>query len=249
MHRFYMPPEHCRTEPFALTPEDAHHASVVLRLRVGDECTVLNGVGSRWHCRILSIRQREVIVQPGALEFIPAPPCLVFLVPGIAKPKAMDWILQKSVELGAAEVHPLCTDHSVSRPHPDEAREKQLRWQATAIEAAKQCGTAWLTRVQPPQTVSTFLQGRPVSELVLLGSLRPESRPIDSALDLFQRDHQRLPKTISILIGPEGDFSGDELAQFEAKGAVPVTLGPWVLRCETAALAALAIVQHELRRR
>ena len=117
-----------------------------------------------------------------------------------------------------------------------------------AIEAIKQCGAAWLPKIEAPVTIEQFLARQERFELSLVGSLQTERRHPRECFEEFQTRHGRLPKTVGVWIGPEGDFTLDELKAIQASGAQPVSLGKLVLRVETAAIYCLSILNYELSR-
>ncbi|MEI6357333.1 MAG: RsmE family RNA methyltransferase [Verrucomicrobiota bacterium] len=244
MHRFFLPPDRTRGDVLALSEEDAHHAARVLRVQVGEPVVVLDGAGGELACVVASAGKRDVTVR--VVKRTPHPPraAEVTLVQAIAKTKAMDGILQKSVELGAARVVPLVADRSISVP--GDAEDKRSKWQTIATEAAKQCGAVWLTRVDAPQSPSTWIRRGERFDLVLIGSLLDEPRHARTHFERFLGEHGRLPRSVAVIVGPEGDFTTEEYAAFKAAGAKAITLGPLVLRCETAATYCLAVVNHEL---
>ena len=244
MHRFFLPPDRTRGDVLALSEEDARHAARVLRVQVGEAVVVLDGAGGELACVVGSAGKRDVTVR--VLKRIMHPPraAEVTLVQAIAKTKAMDGILQKSVELGAARVVPLLADRSISVP--GDAEDKRAKWQTIATEAAKQCGAVWLTRVDAPQSPAKWIQRGQRFDLVLMGSLLDEPRHARTHFDRFVVEHGRLPGSVAVIVGPEGDFTGEEYAAFKAAGAKAISLGPLVLRCETAATYCLAVVNHEL---
>lgn len=246
MHRFFLPPESSVGARLALSQDDARHAATVLRIDAGEEVEILDGAGHRLHGRVASVHKRTVLVDVLDTQTAPPPTFSLVLAPALAKPKAMEWILQKAVELGATRIEPLMTARSVSRPAADEIGDKQSRWQTIVIEALKQCGAAWLTRVAPARALEDWLRDREPTDLTLVASLHAGAVLPRVAIEGFARQYGRHPASIAILVGPEGDFTPAELEAIVRSGARPVTLGDRVLRCETAALAALAILQHEV---
>lgn len=207
---------------------------------------MLDGAGRRFRCRVADIRKREVGLDWIATETVAKPPFSLILVAAVAKPKAMDWILQKAVELGADRIEPVVTARSISRPAADEADGKQDRWRTVAVEALKQCGAAWLTHVAAPRPLDDWLRNHDPVELAVVASLHPGALHPRVVIESFRSEHGRRPGSVAALVGPEGDFAEPELAAIVAAGAQPITLGDRVLRCETAALATLAILRHEL---
>jgi len=125
----------------------------------------------------------------------------------------------------------------------EERQAKRGKWQSAAIEAIKQCGQAWLPKIHEPQTISEFLARKESFDIQVAGSLRANAEAARSWFDLFGLN---TPGSCAIWVGPEGDFTPAELDQIEAAGAKPITLGRLVLRCETAAIFCLSIVNYEL---
>jgi 16S rRNA (uracil1498-N3)-methyltransferase len=123
-----------------------------------------------------------------------------------------------------------------------EARKKQEKWQRIALEACKQCGQNWLPQVHVPRSFVETLAQLPAIDVTAIAALQPDSQSVKSILAGI--DH---PKSAALAVGPEGDFSPAEYAAARAAGFVPMTLGPLVLRVETATLYALSVLSHELR--
>jgi len=213
----------------------------------GAEITVLDGVGQEMLCRIVQASGRGVAVEVASLKQIPPPPCPVTLFQAIPKGKTFDTIIQKATELGVRRIVPLITDHVIARPDEDDAGRKAGKWQGVALEAIKQCGQAWLPLVEPAHRLADVLARREISELEIIGALYPGSKHPRTAFDAFRSTHHREPKSVGVWIGPEGDFTQEEVAAITGAGAVPVTFGSLVLKCDTAAMYALSLVNHEAR--
>lgn len=159
----------------------------------------------------------------------------------------MDVIVRKATELGACRVMPVMSDRSVPDWTPAERVAKQARWRAAAVEAIKQCGSAWLPEIDEPSDVPTVLGAVAGTELRFLASLQPGARHPREWIERFLAEHGRLPRTLSVWVGPEGDFTPAEMNMIRGGGALPITLGPLILRSETAALYCLATLQYELQ--
>jgi 16S rRNA (uracil1498-N3)-methyltransferase len=249
MHRFYLPPGACHPPLLTLTGSEAHHARDVLRLRTGDEVTVLDGAGRQFHCQVKELHRAQVTLAVTRTETAPSPPARITLVQAIPKGKLIESIIQKSTELGVARIIPLLSERVATRLDAEAARDKGNKWQQTAIEAIKQCGQPWLPEVVEPLTLSTVLKRNDSYDLALVGSLQGDGRHPRQYFEEFRTQRQRPPKTICAWIGPEGDFTDEELALIRASGARPISLGPLVLRSETAALYTLSIINYELQPR
>jgi 16S rRNA (uracil1498-N3)-methyltransferase len=158
----------------------------------------------------------------------------------------MDLIVQKAVELGAAEIAPIISDRTIVRLDDAEAAQKQSKWQTIAIEAAKQCGQNWLPEVQTPLSLAQFFSARPRFDLQLVGSLQSEAQHLKKILFDHSPEHRERPASVLMLVGPEGDFTPAELSLAKSHGCRPITLGPVILRVETAALYCLSVLSYEL---
>jgi 16S rRNA (uracil1498-N3)-methyltransferase len=246
MHRFYLDPEQCLRPPLVLTQREAHHARDVLRLARGQEVIVLDGAGHQFHCKAQAVGPAGVVLEVLEKKAMPPPPCRVTLAQAIPKGKRLETIIQKATELGAARIVPLLAERVASRLDDPAAAQKAAKWRQAAIEAIKQCGQPWLPRVQAPMTVEDFLARQEPFDLALVGSLQAEGRHPRHYFDSFASEHGRRPQSLCVWIGPEGDFTPAELHAIRQAGAKPITLGPLVLRSDTAAIATLAIVNYEL---
>jgi 16S rRNA (uracil1498-N3)-methyltransferase len=247
MHRFHLPPANCREELLRLDGGEAHHALQVLRIQRGERVTVLDGAGNELFCDVASATKNSLVLAVQERKSTPAPACAITLLVAIPKGKIIESIIQKSVELGAQRVVPLLTERVVTQLDAGGAEAKREKWQAVAIEAIKQCGAPWLPKIEAPQTIAEFLARGEKMELSLVGSLQTERRHPREWIFGFQKSHGRPPASAAAWIGPEGDFTLDELKMIEAAGAKPVTLGALTLRVETAAIYCLAFLNYELR--
>src|SRR5581483_2582492 len=245
-HRFYLPPENCTGDSFKLAGREAHHALHVLRLKRGDEIVVLDGARGELICEIENTSRDSIFVRVKKRNSVAAPPCSITLLVAIPKGKIIESIIQKSVELGARRVVPLLTDRVVTRLSEDERNHKREQWQQVAVEAIKQCGAAWLPKIEIPMEIEKFLAQKEKFDLSLVGSLQTERRHPREIISEFQKVNGHLPKSAAVWIGPEGDFTLGELKTFENSGALPMTLGNLTLRVETASIYCLSFLNYEL---
>src|ERR1035441_3324630 len=246
MHRFYLPPERCAGAALRLDGREAHHALQVLRLKRGELITVLDGVGNEFLCAAENSSRHAVTLSVSLKNFTPPLPCSITLLQAVPKGKIIESIIQKAVELGARRIVPLLTEHVVTRLNDKDAADKREKWQIVAIEAIKQCGAAWLPKIETPITLGEFLKRRDKFDLSLVGSLQKERRHPRECLSGFQAQHKRLPQSVGVWIGPEGDFTPEELEAIQGAGALPISLGRLVLRVETAAIYCLSILNYEM---
>src|ERR1700704_7034474 len=156
MHRFYIAPEHCQSDALVLSGAEAHHARDVLRLEASAKVVVFNGKGREITAEIVASEGTEVRLRKLSEAKTPPLRCRITLGQAIPKGKNMDLIVQKAVEIGAAEIVPLLSDRTVVHVDLENAAQKQAKWQQVAIEAAKQCGQNWLPQVRAPRKLSEF---------------------------------------------------------------------------------------------
>ena len=259
MHRFYILPKNWNPDALVLSETEAHHARDVLRLKRGDKVVVFNGRGRELTAEIVDVEKGAVKLRKlHESETVPLR-CRIAVAQAIPKGKNMDLIVQKAVEIGASEIFPIISERTIVDLDPKEAAQKQAKWQTVAIEAAKQCGQNWLPRVHTPQKLKAFFGGAPLHDLSLIGSLQPgalhlkkiladyanEPEKLSESPTSAGRDRQR-PESVLMLVGPEGDFTPAELALARSHGCRPITLGPIVLRVETAAIYCLSVLSYEL---
>jgi 16S rRNA (uracil1498-N3)-methyltransferase len=248
MHHFYLPPERCADATLRLEGREAHHALHVLRLKNGECVTVLDGAGHEFTCEVENCSRESLTMRITKKNFIPAPPCSITLFQAVPRGKIIESIIQKAVELGVRRIAPLLTERVITRLDDKDAPEKQGKWQQVAVEAIKQCGAAWLPKIEKPMTPAQFLARGEKFDLSLVGSLQTERRHPRECFREFEAKHGHLPQSIGVWIGPEGDFTPGELKAIQAGGALPISLGRLVLRVETAAIYCLSILNYELQR-
>lgn len=243
MHRCYLPAADFSSSTLTLEGEEAHHALRVMRLRAGDECEVFDGAGKAARARILAAGGGSLTL--GELRPLPPLPPVAGITLALAIPKGgnMDLIVQKAVELGVQRIIPLVSERTIVRLNAKEAATKASKWQRTALEACKQCGVNTLPVVEIPQSYSTFLKREDIPALRLVCAILPESRPMREVLESARAAGQ---DDAILLIGPEGDFSPAEYSAAMQTGYAPISLGPIILRVETAVFMALACVRYAL---
>jgi 16S rRNA (uracil1498-N3)-methyltransferase len=221
--------------PVHLDGPEGHHAATVQRLRVGEELVLADGRGHLATGRVLSVGKGALDVQLEPTTTVPAADPSLTVVQGIAKGERGELAVQAMTEAGVDAIVPWAAARSVARWKDERPLE---RWRATAREAAKQARRAWLPEVFPPESSAAVARRLSATALVLDEGARARLSTVD------------LPAhgEIVVVVGPEGGVTPDELAQFEAAGAVPVRLGPSVLRTSTAGVAAIAALSVRLGR-
>ncbi len=233
----------------ALSEAETHHLVQVNRAKMGDPVVAFDGRGTEWTCRLARMEgKKSAILRVDATVTRASLPCAILLGQGVPKGGTMDDIVRQATELGAALIAPLATTRSEVHLDADRAAKKLEKWRTAATEAAKQCGNPFLPELAPLGGLADFLATPAVrgAELRLIASLHPGARPLRAVLAGFRAAQAgRAPKSVAWLIGPEGDLTAEEVALALAAGWMPVTLGPLVLRCDTAAAYALAVVRAE----
>jgi 16S rRNA (uracil1498-N3)-methyltransferase len=248
MHRFYLPPKNCAGNSLRLDAREAHHALRVLRVKYGELVAVLDGVGNEFLCTVENCSRDAVTLSVSLKNFKPPPSCQITLLVAIPKGKIIEGIIQKSVELGAHRIVPILSERVVTQLDGESGEHKREKWEQVAIEAIKQCGAAWLPKIEAPVTIEQLLSRKEKFDLSLVGSLQKERRHPREIFREFEKQNGRLPKTVGVWIGPEGDFTLDELKAIQNSGAQPISLGNLVLRVETAAICCLSVLNYELQR-
>lgn len=266
-----------------MTGSEAHHARGVLRLQPGHRVVLFDGRGREATAEIIALNSAAVQLHILQETVTPQLNARIVLAQAIPKGKNMDLIVQKSVEIGATEIFPLLSARTVVHLDPESAAQRQAKWQAVALEAAKQCGQNWLPNIHSPRSPDDFFREvesgiSPVGaeadmspanqkdgaataphrslhssraplhfDLRLVGSLQPGARHLKNILADYAEGHGgKRPASVLMLIGPEGDFTPAEIALARSHGCIPLTLGPIILRVETAAIYCLSILSYEL---
>ena len=236
MHGFYIePPEGGRA---ALPPEEAKHAAKVLRLRPGDGVCAMDGAGHRWRAVIEDMGE-GVTLQ--LLELLPGneSPARLTVYQGLPKAEKLDLLAQKLTELGAAALIPVRMERCVVKLDEKDGKKRRERLERVALEAAKQCQRARATKISAPVTWKQALEAMRRHDLVLV--------PWEDARGWRMKDaYADHPEAvdIGIVIGPEGGMSEDEVRAMQDIDALTVTLGPRILRTETAAVVSAALAMQ-----
>ncbi|MEY2479606.1 MAG: rRNA (uracil1498-N3)-methyltransferase [Verrucomicrobiota bacterium] len=266
MHRFYISPNEWNPDALVLREAEAHHARDVLRLKGGDKVVVFNGQGREITAEIVDLSRDEIRLRKLHEAQTPPLPCRITLGQAVPKGKNMDLIVQKAVEIGAAEIAPLISQRTIVDLDEKEAAQKQTKWQTIALEAAKQCGQNWLPQIHAPRKIDKFFSDLNsvaavydrrnkessdahrglLQQLRLIGSLQSDAQHLKKILTEYREQHGERPASVLVLVGPEGDFTPAELALARSHGCRPITLGPIILRVETAAIYCLSVLSYEL---
>ncbi len=234
-HRFYAPPEAIREGVIRLDEGESHHLRDVLRLRSGALVSVFDGTGVEYEGVVLDVRERCVRVQIRRCE-IPRveSPLGVTLAQALTRGEKFDLIVQKATELGVRRIIPLRTQYAGTFTYSPKRLE---RWQRIAREAAKQSRRTRLVQIQEPQPVRELLEQTrtPMLFCAERGGL--------SFREIAARWSASPPRELVLFVGPEGGWAEDELEAAQRVGAILLSLGPRILRTETAGLVALSVIQ------
>lgn len=234
MHRFRIDPHLKNAGCVPFSPEEARHAAQVLRLTPGTQVELLDGIGGLYRAELIQVSKAAVVARLG--EELPStePRNRVTLYQGVAKGEKMDWIVQKAVELGVFRIQPVCFSRCVAQ-----SQHKAERWQRIALEAAKQCGRGRIPEINEPISLGAALAFLKNHHQCVVPWEEEQSVALSDAL-------RPNPSDLGLVIGPEGGLDPSEMDMLSKSGAISVTLGPRILRTETAAIAALAMVLYAM---
>ena len=241
MPRFFVSPDGVGEGSISIIGDDARHIARALRLAVGDEITVSDGEGTDFFCRLVRIRDEECTAE--VIKSSPSyaePPLEITLYMAYPKSDKLEIVVQKAVELGASVIVPFESQRCIKRPAADRAERIGARLQRIAVEAAKQCGRGRLPKVKGTIGFDALVRGVGGDIPVLFCYEGGGTRPIKEVLDRMEK-----PEAIGVIIGSEGGFSSEEAERLISAGAIPVGLGPRILRCETAPAYALCAISYK----
>jgi len=222
--------------------DEAHHCSRVLRRALGDEIEVFDGRG-RVATAVLTAVGREVRAEVQSIVTHPPLPHSIHLMPAMIKGDAFEWLLEKAVELGVASIQPVLTKRCVARFSGAEENRKVTKWRRQMVEAAKQCHTPFLPTLHPVRSFDLAMKDR-ATETNCLKWIPALSGTTCSLATALAEPTLAGMRCAWIAIGPEGDFTDEELAAAEAAGFRAVSLGPLILRAETAGIVAVSVVSQ-----
>jgi 16S rRNA (uracil1498-N3)-methyltransferase len=245
--RVYCMPPTAEPAEITLSAGESHHLVAVNRARAGDTVVAFDGRGAEWICELAGEKKNAAVLKVRFKQRIKALNYEITLGQALPKGACMDAIVRKATEIGAARIAPLESDRTQVHLDSDRSDRKIEKWQTAALEAAKQCGNAFVPEILPVQNASAFMEAASDYELKLIASLQPGAKSLKKVLRAFQDAQGRPPKKVLWLIGPEGDFTPAEMSLSKSVGFEPITLGPLVLRCETAAIYALSVLSYELQ--
>lgn len=274
--RAFAPDATATAATIVLGPDESHHLVTVNRCGRGDPVIAFDGRGREWTCECTDPSRTAALLAVRSTHQAAPLPAAITLAQALPKGAVMDDIIRQATEVGATRIVPLLSERTQVHLDGDRAERKIAKWRTASIEAAKQCGNPWLPEIAPLQELSAFLatnrsptigpagggarppdgiQTRPEAaphlgsvghELRLVASLHTGAISLRKILAQHHSKYGQPPTRGVWLIGPEGDFSPAEMTAAIQAGFAPVTLGPLVLRSDTAAIVALGILRHEL---
>lgn len=217
--------------------EDVSHISRVLRMTEGEELTLCDGEGNDYTCKITEITKKSITCEVlSKIKNQSEPECRVTLFQALPKGAKMEYIIQKCVEIGVCEIVPMMTRRVIGKPS-----DKGERWNKVSEEAAKQSGRGIIPKVLPPVSFKEALEQMKNCDLAVMPY---ECEQETHLLDVLRG---KTPKTVGIMIGPEGGFDPDEVAAVQKEGIKTVTLGKRILRTETAGLSVVSNIMYEYK--
>ncbi len=237
MRRFTLPPEQLAGGRVTFDAGESRHLARVLRLRPGDTIVATDGSGRDFTIRLESVGEPVTGTVLAETVGVPASPLAVTLIQGVPKGDKMETIVRAATELGVARVQPALCARTIVRLEPGRWRDRARRWQRVAREAAKQCGRAVIPEIEPPRPLAEWLADAEPADLALClweGEGTPLGRLLAAATS---------PRSALVVVGPEGGLDAEEVEAARARGLTVTSLGPRILRTETAGPAIVAILQ------
>jgi 16S rRNA (uracil1498-N3)-methyltransferase len=243
MYRFFVPAAWLAQEEVAITGPLVHRLRNVLRLGLGDHVILLDNSGWEHETEITYVSTQRIEGRVVHKSLATAEPrTKITLYQALLKLSKFEWVLQKCTELGIVGFVPMITERCVIGSLEDISKTKTERWWRILMEAAEQSRRGRLPTLRPAVMFHTACEDATRGGLTLLPWEEEKERSLRSALQATERP----PFSINLFVGPEGGFTAQELAQAQSYGALPITLGPRILRAETAGLVAAAVILHEL---
>ena len=238
MHTFYVPRTQFQEDIATVVGSEHHHLRNVLRLGLEETIRIIDGEGMIITATITNIgsESAEARIKEGQYYESSAPSITLFQ--GLPKHDKMELILQKTTELGVTQIVPIITERSLQKP----SNNRLGRWQRIILSATKQCGRAWIPKLNEIKTLQDCLKEIHTYECTLILWEEESERHIQSVL----RQNPDVNST-AIIVGPEGGFTENEVDDFQEKGCISVKTGSTILRTETAAIAGIAMIVYEYK--
>lgn len=239
MSRFYVPREYISAGRVTIKGDELHHARDVMRIAAGDDIAVFDGSGKEYHGTVEEVGRREMSVKIVRTVEVEEPGCFLTLVQALPKSDKMDLIVEKATELGAGRIIPVITERTVVRPG-NSGGNKLGRWRKIAVVASKQSGRIKVPDIDGIFDLSRAIESVSGDEIKIIPCLYEGAEQIKKVVG------GRKARSAAALIGPEGDFTPEEVKTAKKAGFIPVSLGREVLRSETAAISVISVLSYEL---
>lgn len=248
MKRIYCP-DFSIAEFIFLEGNAAHHLITVLRCKAGDEITLFDGRNTEYQTVVDKIDKKKLWLTFINKKIVDREsPLSIRLIQGISKGDRMDWVVQKSVELGISRISPIFTQHGAVKLDTDRMLKKQAHWQNIAISACEQCGRNRIPMIDPIRHFSDVIESEQniadIRWILHPENLTPDMPPLEYP-PFEEGGAGGNFKSFQLLVGPEGGFSEQEVSQAHSSGYTAMRLGPRILRTETAAIAAICALQTQ----
>jgi len=240
VNRFYHSEPISINEIIVMDDFAAHHALKVMRLKNNDKLILFNGDGTDYTGQVISIIKRQVQVSIKSKKNIGSESNIrVILLQALTSNEKMDLIIQKTTELGISEIQPIVCERSIVKIKNEKIEKKLLHWRQVSIAACEQCGRAEIPTIHKPINIIKYLEKLAEYDKGTKIILSPKaSKSLENTIPNIKQD-------IKVLIGPEGDFTKQELDYSIQKGFLPIKIGPRILRTETASICILSILQYK----
>ena len=240
MNRFYHSKNININEIIIMDDFAAHHALKVLRLKKSDELILFNGDGHDFQGQIINIAKKRVEVMINSRRIVDNESDLkVTILQTLTSNEKMDFIIQKTTELGISKIQPIVCERGIVKIKNDKVEKRLLHWQQVSISACEQCGRAKIPVINEPENITKYLEKITMSDDSLKIILSP------TAIKSLNEVSYNTGQDIKVLIGPEGGFSKKELELATKKNFLPVKIGPRILRTETTPISIMSILQYE----
>lgn len=243
MHKFFVPIDNFNENEVIILGDDVKHIYKVLRLPEGEKININNCNGKEFLCEIKEISKKEVrAIILEELDLSLENSVEVYLFQGLPKSSKMDLIVQKNTELGVKEITPIITERVVVKTELKEFK-KLDRWNRIALEACKQCKRSIVPKIGDVIEFKELLDSLDIYDLILVPYENEEDYGLKYVISKIKKEDI---KKVAIIIGPEGGFEEREIEELKRKGSFIITLGPRILRTETAGFTAVSLVSYEL---
>lgn len=243
-HRCFVEQSKWNTAKIELTPDETHYLLHVLRVNNNSKIKLFDGKGREAEGRVVIHGKKVWIADPSIVRVEQPPKVKLCLTIAVLKSNRMDFVIEKATELGVSTIIPFVSEHTIKRPV--NAQSITERWRKIALNATRQCNSVWLPEIYSIADYGNAVNYCKASSLFIVATLVYPGRSLYEIINQY-KNRNDINKHISLMIGPEGDFTSEEVTLVLNNGAIPVSLGKRVLRAETAALYGLSIIQYELR--